>query len=190
LRRSPATCVVPAGGLYAAAEAAFVSPCAHSSPSSTPPAFWLAQLDTRADRVVAIKRVRKVSYKEGVNLGAIKELQALTELNHPNILKVRTAPRLERFGVPWRLGKRLKQTILCCTHAIMAQLLDSFVYGDRIHLVLEYCPLDLTALIRDKCVSLGEAAQTFSMRGLAGAPACLIPAPFTRRPRTATTLER
>jgi hypothetical protein len=54
------------------------------------------QLDTRADRVVAIKRVRKVSYKEGVNLGAIKELQALTELDHPNILKVRalhsTAP--------------------------------------------------------------------------------------------------
>ena len=50
------------------------------------------QYDTVRKFAVAIKRVRKVSFKEGINLGAIKELQALQELDHPNVLKVRCVP--------------------------------------------------------------------------------------------------
>ena len=42
---------------------------------------------------MAIKRVRKVSFKEGMNLGAIKELQALQEVSHPNVLKVGAGAR-------------------------------------------------------------------------------------------------
>ena len=87
------------------------------TPNSHPPRR--AQHDTLHDRIVAIKRVRKVSFKDGINLGAVKELQALSELDHANVLK----------------------------------LFDAFVYGDRIHLVLEYCPADLSALIRDRCVA-------------------------------------
>lgn len=47
------------------------------------------KLDT--NEVVAVKRLKKDTYKSGVNLGAIKELQALQELDHPNVLAVRLA---------------------------------------------------------------------------------------------------
>lgn len=39
-------------------------------------------------RIVAIKRIMKAEYRGGVNLGAIKELQALQELHHRNILNL------------------------------------------------------------------------------------------------------
>lgn len=38
--------------------------------------------------VVAVKRLKKDQFKCGVNLGAVKELQALQELSHPNVLAV------------------------------------------------------------------------------------------------------
>ena len=75
------------------------------------------QHDVANNRAVAIKRVKKASYKEGVNLGAIKELQALQELQHPNVLAIH----------------------------------DAFVYGERIHLVLEFCDGDLASILRDRC---------------------------------------
>lgn len=39
--------------------------------------------------VVAVKRLKKDTYRTGVNLGAVKELQALSELAHANVLAVR-----------------------------------------------------------------------------------------------------
>ena len=39
-------------------------------------------------REVAIKSVNKAAYRAGVNLGAVKELQAMAELEHPNIVRV------------------------------------------------------------------------------------------------------
>lgn len=57
------------------------------------PQTALLQHDMLHDRIVAIKRVRKVSFKDGINLGAVKELQALKELDHPNVLKVCGRPR-------------------------------------------------------------------------------------------------
>ena len=42
--------------------------------------------DLETGKFVAIKRVLKESFREGVNLGAIKELCALQELHHPNII--------------------------------------------------------------------------------------------------------
>jgi serine/threonine protein kinase len=48
-----------------------------------------AQVDSQTGLTVAIKKVLKSDkYSEGVNLGAIKELQAMQELNHNNIVKV------------------------------------------------------------------------------------------------------
>ena len=41
--------------------------------------------------VVAVKRLKKDQFKCGVNLGAVKELQALQELSHPNVLAVRVS---------------------------------------------------------------------------------------------------
>lgn len=74
---------------------------------------------------MAVKRVlRDGSFRSGINLGALKELQSLPEVPHPRLLS----------------------------------LLDAFAYGDRVHLVLEYAVADLTALIRDRAVSLPEAA--------------------------------
>jgi cyclin-dependent kinase 7 len=37
------------------------------------------------------------------------------------------------------------------------QLYDAFPFGDRIHLVLEFCATDLSAIIRDTAIPLGEA---------------------------------
>lgn len=48
---------------------------------------------------MAIKRLRKDVFKHGVNLGAIKELQAMQELEHPNVLAVRAAPRERRCNI-------------------------------------------------------------------------------------------
>ena len=39
-------------------------------------------------RRVAIKQVFRMGQLEGVNLGAIKEIQVLTELQHPNIIQL------------------------------------------------------------------------------------------------------
>ena len=36
-----------------------------------------------------MKRLKKDTYRTGVNLGAVKELQALSELAHANVLAVR-----------------------------------------------------------------------------------------------------
>lgn len=46
------------------------------------------QLDSETGRLVAIKSIAKAAYREGVNLGAIKELQAMQELSHKNVLAV------------------------------------------------------------------------------------------------------
>jgi hypothetical protein len=48
--------------------------------------------------VVAVKRLKKDAFKTGVNLGAIKELQALQELSHPNVLAVRGGARAHARG--------------------------------------------------------------------------------------------
>lgn len=42
--------------------------------------------DTARGVQVAIKRVQKESYRGGANLGAVKELCVLQELQHPNII--------------------------------------------------------------------------------------------------------
>jgi cyclin-dependent kinase 7 len=88
---------------------------------------------------VAIKRVLKDAYRSGVNLGAIKELQALCEARglrgHPNVLA----------------------------------LLDAFPYGDRMHLVLEFAVTDLTAVLREPSLRLNEAhAKGWALQLLAG----------------------
>jgi cyclin-dependent kinase 7 len=44
--------------------------------------------DTETNTDVAIKRVAKESYQHGINLGAIKELQTLQEIQHENILRI------------------------------------------------------------------------------------------------------
>ena len=54
------------------------------------------KLDT--NEIVAVKRLKKDTYKSGVNLGAIKELQALQELSHPNVLAVRAYARRAVLG--------------------------------------------------------------------------------------------
>lgn len=49
---------------------------------------WAATCNTSGQQV-AIKIVSRAKYEEGLNLGAIKELQALGELGaHPNILRL------------------------------------------------------------------------------------------------------
>lgn len=44
--------------------------------------------DVLRGSLVAVKRVKKDTYRAGINLGAIKEIQALQELSHPNILRL------------------------------------------------------------------------------------------------------
>jgi cyclin-dependent kinase 7 len=48
--------------------------------------LWQENNETR--RRVAIKQVFRMGQLEGVNLGAIKEIQVLTELQHPNIIQL------------------------------------------------------------------------------------------------------
>lgn len=49
--------------------------------------------------VVAVKRLKKDQFKCGVNLGAVKELQALQELSHPNVLAVRVSRWMSGLAV-------------------------------------------------------------------------------------------
>jgi serine/threonine protein kinase len=72
---------------------------------------------------VALKVVNKQAFRKGANLGALKELQALQELQHPNVLGL---------------------------HAV-------FIHADKVHLVLTLCHCDLTALIKERSVTLSEA---------------------------------
>jgi len=46
------------------------------------------------------------------------------------------------------------------------QLRDTFVHGDRVHLVLDLCAADLTAVIRDRSLALTEAHVKGYMRQL------------------------
>ena len=48
------------------------------------------QTDMESGRQVALKSVNRGASGEGANLGAIKEVQALQELEHDNVLKVST----------------------------------------------------------------------------------------------------
>lgn len=45
-----------------------------------------------------------------------------------------------------------------------AQLRDTFVHGDRVHLVLECCAGDLTGVIKDRSLALTEAHVKGFMR--------------------------
>jgi len=48
---------------------------------------WQEHIKT--GNVVAVKRLKKVSYSEGISLAAICEIQYLQELSHANVIKVR-----------------------------------------------------------------------------------------------------
>jgi serine/threonine protein kinase len=59
------------------------SPASSSSSSS-----GAGSASASTGREVAIKSVNRATYREGVNLGAVKELQAMAELEHENVVRV------------------------------------------------------------------------------------------------------
>ena len=50
---------------------------------------WHTQEDTTTGKTVAIKQIFEGDKRAGVNLGAIKEMQVLLEIQHPNVIRVR-----------------------------------------------------------------------------------------------------
>ena len=56
--------------------------------------YWriAAQEDSTTGARVAIKQIFEGDKKIGVNLGAIKEMQVMLEIQHPNIIRVRLCP--------------------------------------------------------------------------------------------------
>ena len=127
-------------------------------------------------QVVAVKRLKKDVFKSGVNLGAVKELQALQELDHPNILAV---SRPAAWDHPrGRASRRAHSDAAPPTvvrgsppRPARVQLRDTFVHGDRVHLVLDLCAADLTAVIKDRCVAGRGGALERALR-LTPAAAC------------------
>ena len=55
----------------------------------------LPQRHIKTGEIVAIKRLYKGKYRDGINVAAVCEVQVLQELHHPNIIKV----RLRALGV-------------------------------------------------------------------------------------------
>lgn len=41
---------------------------------------------------IAIKKIKVGEFKDGLDMSAIREVQYLRELSHPNVIKVRLAP--------------------------------------------------------------------------------------------------
>lgn len=78
---------------------------------------------------------------------ALREMQLLAELRHPNVLQVRCAAAACRATA----GPHAASSALC------RQLHDVFTYKSKVHLVLEYCPTSLEDIISDKSLSLSPA---------------------------------
>lgn len=60
---------------------------------------------------VAVKQIFEGDKKSGVNLGAIKEIQVLQEISHPNVIKVR--PFVPRESMPARKSLNLCYNFSC-----------------------------------------------------------------------------
>lgn len=63
------------------------SRCAHRD-CAFPDGVCALQVDEVSGAVVAVKRVFKGRAGEGVNMAAVRELQLMQEIHHPNILQV------------------------------------------------------------------------------------------------------
>lgn len=61
-------------------------------------ALVCGQEDTTTGAHVAIKQIFEGDKRIGVNLGAIKEMQVMLEIQHPNIIRVRGLRRLIEGG--------------------------------------------------------------------------------------------
>lgn len=130
----------------------------------------VVQEDTATGRPVAIKRVLRDTFRAGVNLGAIKELQAMQEVRHPNLLQVSLSPFACSLMRPPD-GETATQLplYLYLLRFILPQLLDVFSHGDRVHLVMELAVTDLARIARDRTIVLSEAhVKGFMQQMLAG----------------------
>ena len=96
------------------------------------------QKDKTTGTPVAIKQISGGSSAFGANLGAIKEIQALREMKHPNIIEV------------WAwYASDLKAIMVAVT-----QLIDVFPSDNMVLAVLEFCPSDVETLINDRTILL------------------------------------
>lgn len=122
--------------------------------------------DSATGRLVAIKRILKDSYKGGVNLGAIKELQALQELQHENILKLYN---VFFFGDRIHLVLELATTDLtriirdrtlllkeADCKGFMVQVLRALAYMHKHHFMHRDLKPDNIMLLRDGTVKLAD----------------------------------
>lgn len=127
--------------------------------------------------VVAIKRIKPMDPMFGINFTALREIKFLKEVKCSNIVDVRlilshspphliancghfpSCSRLPifslRFGFllilpshspPSRLSPFLRYRLL--------QLKDVFISGGVLHMVMEFCPFDLSHIIQDKTIFL------------------------------------
>ncbi len=137
-----------------------------SASASAGPSFSSSSGFAQEPTFVAIKSVNRLSYRSGVNLGAVKELQALAEV----------AP-LAAPARPAGSASYLPPAALApLPHRNVVRLLESFAFGDRVHLVLEFCASDLARTLRDRSLALGEAHAKGILqqllRGVAHVHAC------------------
>lgn len=83
-----------------------------------------SQEDTRTGRSVAIKQIFEGDKKTGVNLGAIKEIQVLQEVRHPNIVQVHSLGVVV-FPAPALLRSTAQRYCFCVSNSHLHLVLCS-----------------------------------------------------------------
>lgn len=87
---------------------------------------------------IAIKKIKVGEFKDGLDMSAIREVQYLRELSHPNVIKVRLSSLTYRS---------LREGLL---FPLNPQLLDVYSSKANLNLVLEYLDSDLEVIIKDR----------------------------------------
>jgi len=109
---------------------------------------------------VAIKSVNRQGYRSGVNLGAVKELQTIQECGGAGGGaggEGGAGQGPEGAGGFADAGAGGAHALLGLAHPNVVRMFEAFPFGDRVHLVLEFCASDLGATLRDRSLPLTEA---------------------------------
>ena len=117
-----------------------------------------------------VAKYEVVPAEEAAALAGPSAARGLAAREEPSFVAIKSVNRLSyRSGANLGAVKELQAIQEARPHRNVVRLLETFAFGDRVHLVLEFCASDLARTLRDRSLALGEAhVKGFLQQILAG----------------------